>query len=406
MGGRGAACCLAGGVDIGAVGRDPVCVVQDPNEIPADARLDAYDFILPEGSIARAPVEKRSEARLLVHHPDARVEHLSVSHLPSLLQPGDVLVVNDTRVLPARLFGRKLHANGETGARVEIVLLSSARLGRWTALVRPGRRLPPGTRVQLTTREGSDCGPTVVIGADCGDGARVIDLGADPERLLAQWGELPLPPYLGRAPVAADAERYQSVFGQEPGAVAAPTASLHFDPPLLDALRDRGVRIVTVTLHVGGGTFLPVRVDDLRAHHMHEEAFRVAPESAEALALALAEGRHILCVGTTSLRAVESWWRAGTPRDGRWSTTTIFLRPGDGPRGPWSLMTNFHLPRTTLLVLVASLIGRTQVLRLYDEAITRGYRFYSYGDATLLLRPRVLVAEGDGSVPTSAARVS
>ncbi len=352
---------------------------------PADDLLASYDYALDPARIAQAPMDVRSEARLLVVERGAgTLLHRQVIDLPGLLRTGDVVVVNDTKVLPARLLGKKA-----TGARVEIVGLSPLPGGGWSCLVRPSARLRPGAAVILHRRSRGEAGPTVVIGESTAEGARAVRVqdGSPLADLFQAWGELPLPPYIRRplGPDEVDAARYQTVFARHGGAVAAPTAGLHLDDVVLGALASAGVEVHPVTLHVGGGTFLPVRTERLSAHTMHEERFRVPEGTATAVSGALERGARVLCVGTTALRAVESWHRIGRPLDGSFRTTRLFLHPGDPGQLPLSLLTNFHLPETTLLVLVASLLGRQRTLDVYEEAIRAGYRFYSYGDATLLL---------------------
>lgn len=351
-----------------------------------DKQLSSWFFDLPDDRIARRPVEPRSASRLLVVAEDGAASHHSFVDLPELLDAGTLVIVNDTRVLPARLRGRK----EGTGGVVELLLLGAPGPDSAEALVKPGRRLAPGARVVLDgAKEGkADPAPIVIVGERLEGGARrlTLDGGARWPEVLLLWGALPLPPYLERPADERDDQHYQSVFASNPGAVAAPTASLHFDRGVLDALRARGVVVAPLTLHVGGGTFLPVRHENLDDHPMHEEPYFVPASTAALLVEAIESGRRILCVGTTAMRAAESWWRAGRPADGGWCRTSLFLRPGAGPQGPWSLLTNFHLPGSTLLMLVGSLRGRQFVLDCYAQAMRAGYRFYSYGDAMLWLR--------------------
>jgi len=351
---------------------------------PPDDLLASYDFELPDSSIAQAPLAERSASRMLVVGRDGgAADDRSVTDLPSLLAPGDLLVVNDTRVLPARLFARRV-----TGGRAELLAVEALEDGSWACMVRPSARIKPGALLHLTSRTRAGSGPAIVVGDRRSDGTRIVR-GVDVAlaELLEEWGEMPLPPYIRRAdaPDPADRARYQTVFARAPGAVAAPTAGLHFDDLLRAALRARGVREATVTLHVGAGTFAPVRCDDLADHPMHAETYAVPAATAAAVIETLEAGRRVVAVGTTSLRSLESWHRAGRPTDGAWRSTRLFLRPGHPPQLPAALLTNFHLPRSTLLMLVASILGRARTLSLYADAIRRGYRFYSYGDCSLLL---------------------
>lgn len=343
--------------------------------------MASYRYDLPPGQIAQVPAARRPDARLLVV--DGGQDHRTVSDLPELLTPGDLLVVNDTRVLPVRLFATK-----PTGGAVQLVLLRPLAGGGWESLVKPSAKVKPGTLVTLRRRGDDAAGPTLVVGGTVGQGTRrvagescVLD-----EALLEAWGELPLPPYIERdALTAEDRERYQTIFAAHAGAVAAPTAGLHFSPDLLTRLGARGIPHAAVTLHVGPGTFQPVRSDTLDGHAMHSEAWRVPPATGRAVEETLARGNRVVAVGTTSMRTLESWHRAGRPRDGAWRQTDLFLHPAAPPQLPLSLLTNFHLPGSTLLMLVSSLLGRERTLALYGDALARGYRFYSYGDAMLIL---------------------
>jgi S-adenosylmethionine:tRNA ribosyltransferase-isomerase len=324
--------------------------------------LEAFDYDLPATAIAQVPVEPRDAARLLVSH-DARspVEHRYVTDLPQLLRPGDVLVVNDTRVLPARLRLRRA-----TGGAVEVLLLeqeSALGGGTWTALVRPGRRLAPGTRV-----EGP--GVAVVIGERLGGGRRRVEV----EGAIEGHGVIALPPYI-RAPLP-DPERYQTVYACRPGSVAAPTAGLHLTEAVLDACRAAGAEVATLELAVGLDTFKPIVVDDLDAHEMHTEAFRVPAATMDACAAA----ERVVAVGTTTLRALESAGRGR--REGR---TGLFIRSPFEFRVVDVLLTNFHMPRSTLLVLLDAFIG-PRWRHLYTVALEENYRFLSFGDAMLVTR--------------------
>jgi S-adenosylmethionine:tRNA ribosyltransferase-isomerase len=349
---------------------------------PPPLRTAVFDFALPEALIAQAPARPRDAARLL-RVTGAGVEDRGVPDLPALLEPGDVMVVNDTRVIPARLHGRR----GE--ARVEILLNRCEGGGLWQALVRNARRLRPGDAVAI---EGA-AGLTARVVERGADGTAMLDFGPDQAALTAaleQAGEVPLPPYIARpgGPTASDREDYQTIFARRPGAVAAPTASLHFTPRLLAALEARGVRRATVTLHVGAGTFLPLRGEDPRAHRLHAEWAELTPEAAELINGARPAGRRILAIGTTALRLLETAaqgvddpLRPVRPFRG---VTDLFLLPGHRFRAADLLMTNFHLPQSTLFMLVCAFGGTARMRAAYAHAIARGYRFYSYGDACLL----------------------
>ena len=335
-----------------------------------------FDFTLPEASIAQSPAQPRDSARLLDVRPDGLADR-QVSDLPGLLEPGDLLVVNDTRVIPARLHARR----GE--AAIELLLNRSEGGGTWHALARNARRLRPGD--VLAIDGAPELAPRVVERQE--GGAVLVDFGSDEAALLAaleRAGEVPLPPYIQRpgGPVAADRADYQTVFADRPGAVAAPTASLHFTPRLLAALEARGIGRATVTLHVGAGTFLPVRGDDPRAHKLHAEWGEIAPETAARINAA----RRVVAVGTTALRLLESAAREdGTIAPFR-GLTELFLLPGHRFRSAPLLLTNFHLPKSTLFMLACAYAGTARVRAAYDHAIASGYRFYSYGDASLLRR--------------------
>jgi S-adenosylmethionine:tRNA ribosyltransferase-isomerase len=358
-----------------------------PPPIPApDAaplRTDDFDYVLPERLVAQAPVRPRDSARLLVVREDGLADR-GIPDLPALLDPGDVLVVNDTRVIPARLHGRR----GD--ARVEIMLnrAEGAQGGSvlWHALVRNARRLRPGDTVVIEGAEG--CTARVV---EREGGTALLDFGPDQAALAAaldKAGEVPLPPYIHRegGPKPEDAQDYQAIFARRPGAVAAPTASLHFTDRLLAALEARGVNRATVTLHVGAGTFLPVREDDPRRHRIHQEWGELDEAAAAAINAARAAGKRVVAVGTTALRVTETAARAdGTVTPFR-GLTDLFILPGHRVRAVDALLTNFHLPRSTLLMLVSAFAGTRRMRAAYAHAIAREYRFFSYGDASLLFR--------------------
>ncbi len=355
-----------------------------PGAGPPPLRTEDFDYELPERLIAQAPARPRDSARLLVVR-DTGLEDRGVLDLPALLDPGDVLVVNDTRVIPARLHGRR----GE--ARVEIMLNRAEGGGLWHALVRNARRLRAGDTVTIEGAE--DCTARVIERQE--GGGAILDFGPDQAALAAaldKAGEIPLPPYIQResGPKPEDAEDYQTVFARRPGAVAAPTASLHFTDRLLAALEARGIRRATVTLHVGAGTFLPVREDDPRRHRIHQEWGEVTPEAAETINAARAAGRRVVAVGTTALRVTET---AAGP-DGSIQPfrglTELFILPGYRFRAVDALLTNFHLPKSTLLMLVSAFAGQRRMRAAYAHAVAQQYRFFSYGDGSLLFR-----CEGD-----------
>ena len=333
-----------------------------------------FHYELPDALIAQVPLPERSASRLLVVPPgDAGFDDCGIRDLPALLQPGDLLVFNDTRVIPARLFGHKA-----SGGRVEILI--ERLLGDFDARAQLGFSKPPrpGSRISL----------------DAGGEAEVLEreesfwklrfhVGEPLQDWLQHAGSLPLPPYIHRAPGADDAERYQTVYARQIGAVAAPTAGLHFDAALLDALRARGVAFGYVTLHVGAGTFQPMRVDDIHEHRMHSEWLNVGAELVEQVRRTRAAGGRIVAVGTTVVRALESALQDGDlqPFAGE---TSIFIYPGYRIRSVDALLTNFHLPESTLLMLVSAFAGKQRVLAAYAHAVREQYRFFSYGDAMLL----------------------
>ena len=347
-------------------------------------RLSDFDFDLPEGLIATRPARPRTAARLLVARGDAMTD-ATVADLPRFLRAGDLLVLNDTRVIPARLTGTRTRATpqGEATAKVEITLLEPTAEGNWRALAKPLRKLRAGE----TVRFGDTLSAVVDAMSDTDLTLRFDTHGAALDEALARVGAMPLPPYIAalRAPDDQDRTDYQTVWARTSGAVAAPTASLHFDQPLLDRLADMGVRFATVTLHVGAGTFLPVKVDDVTTHRMHGERGIVDATAADAINAARAEGRRVVAVGTTALRLIESAADAGGTVHPYDAVTEIFIYPGYSFRVTDALMTNFHLPRSTLLMLVSALMGKDRVDRIYAHAVERGYRFFSYGDASLLI---------------------
>ncbi len=352
-------------------------------------KLEDFDFHLPEALIATRPARPRSAARLLVAQ-GARLSDRRVSDLVEILHPGDRLVLNDTKVIPARLTGMRHRQGGagESVARIEVTLLQPQADGTWSALVKPLKKVRAGEDVIF-----SDAFRAELVEKTDGQGRLRFNLaGDDFDAALAAAGAMPLPPYIAamRPADAQDREDYQTVWARHSGAVAAPTASLHFDEPLLAALKARGVAFSHVTLHVGAGTFLPVKVEDVTEHRMHAEWGEVSPQAATEIAQTRAEGGRVIPVGTTALRLIETAARDGTIRSWR-GETDIFIYPGFDFQITDALMTNFHLPRSTLLMLVSALMGQAEIRAIYAHAITKNYRFFSYGDASLLIPDRKTV---------------
>lgn len=340
-----------------------------------------FDFELPDELVAQEPPPERGGSRLLVLR-GAELHHDQFANLGRYLQRGDLLVVNDTRVFPARLLGRRT----PSGGAVECLLVRDLGGGVWEALMHPGQKLKPGAAVVF------ERGDTRIDGEVLGrhfHGRRTIRLTSGSGDLTAaidRIGHIPLPPYIARGDRPSDRERYQTVYARDRGSIAAPTAGLHFTPALLDQLEAAGVQRAAVTLHVGYGTFKPVRVDRVEDHQVDAEPFSVSPAAAAALTSALADRRRIIAVGTTTTRALES---LSIDDDGtiqpRSAETALFIRPGHRFRIVNGLVTNFHLPKSSLLMLVAALAGRERIIAAYREAVAARYRFYSYGDAMLIL---------------------
>jgi S-adenosylmethionine:tRNA ribosyltransferase-isomerase len=356
-------------------------------------RVDAFDFDLPDEAIALRPAEPRDSARMLVVPASGGFDDRSVADLPLLLRRGDVLVVNDTRVIPARLSGRR--ARGEAVARIDATLHMREGPSEWAAFVRPAKKLALGERISFgESSESSVCllgtlDATVVEKRDGGEVLLRFDFaGPDLDVAIAAVGHMPLPPYIAakRPQDARDLVDYQTIYGRHEGAVAAPTAGLHFTPALLEAVAAAGIEVARVTLHVGAGTFLPVKAEDTAEHRMHAEIGEIGAKAAATINAARARGGRVVSVGTTSLRLLET---AATP-DGTvapWQgATSIFITPGYRFRAVDVLMTNFHLPRSTLFMLVSAFCGLERMREAYAHAIASGYRFYSYGDASLLFR--------------------
>jgi S-adenosylmethionine:tRNA ribosyltransferase-isomerase len=354
-------------------------------------RVDVFDFDLPEERIALRPAEPRDAARLLVVRPGEGIEDRGVVDLPALLEPGDVMIFNDTKVIPAQLKG--VRRRGEASAQVDATLHMRVAPDRWLAFVRPGKRVAPGDRIHFG-HDGNSCflgalDATVVEKGEGGEVLLAFDLsGPFLDEALHAVGHIPLPPYIAskRPDDERDRTDYQTIFARDEGAVAAPTAGLHFTPELFATLDARGVQRHFVTLHVGAGTFLPVKVDDTADHKMHAESGSVSAQTAAAVNAARARGSRVVSVGTTSLRLLESAARADGTLAAWSGATSIFITPGYRFRIVDVLMTNFHLPRSTLFMLVSAFSGLETMRAAYQHAIAAGYRFYSYGDACLLFR--------------------
>ena len=342
-------------------------------------RTSDFDYDLPDSLIAQTPMEPRDHSRLMsLHRADGGMRHYRFYELPKMLRPGDLMVFNDSRVMPARLRGRR-----STGGAIELLLLTRLSPGVWRVIGRPGSSLRRGAKFEVAGDSasvgGSIRGEVLEIEAD---GERIVRL--DGEERLHDLGEVPLPPYITET--LADSERYQTVYAREEGSAAAPTAGLHFTPELLDEVRGMGVQTVFVTLHVGWGTFRPVKDDDPAAHTMHSEYWELSQDAANSIRGAKAEGRRVISVGTTAVRLLEhaaSQSKDGLPRAGSgWAD--IFITPGYRFKVVDALITNFHLPRSTLLMLTSAFASRDIMLRAYKEAVAREYRFYSFGDAMFI----------------------
>jgi len=349
--------------------------------MPSGLATSDYDFVLPPDLIAQSPLAQRDASRLMVvDRATGTISHRRFGDLPEIVSPGDLLVVNRSRVVKARLLGTRVGS----GAPAEIFLLQALGEGRYEAMVSPGGKLKPGRVVEIAR------GFTVEILEVTERRTRIVRLKAEApfggiEEAIERHGHVPLPPYIERGDEASDVERYQTVYAREAGSVAAPTAGLHFTPALLDALAARGVRRADVVLHVGAGTFKPVEAENPAEHPMHEERYLIPEETARAVAETKGAGHRVWAVGTTSVRTLEAAADApGTVRAGA-GETRIFIRPPARPRVVDALITNFHLPRSTLIMLVASFLGYELTMRAYREAIAERYRFYSYGDAMAIV---------------------
>lgn len=343
-------------------------------------RLSNFDFELPERLIATRPARPRSSSKLLVATPSTLTDAHSID-LPNFLRRGDRLVLNDTKVIPARLSGKR--ARGETEARIEATLLEPQASGTWQALLKPLKKVRDGEVITFSPNLSAE-----VVGRAEGVAELGFNLtGDDFDAALNETGAMPLPPYIeGRRPAdAQDAHDYQTIWAREKGAVAAPTASLHFDDALIQALDARGIERTFVTLHVGAGTFLPVKADDIRDHKMHAERGEITQTAAVEIAATKAAGGRIIPVGTTAMRLIETAARDDGHIKAWTGATDIFITPGFKFRVADALMTNFHLPKSTLMMLVSAFLGPKRVREIYTHAITNDYRFFSYGDSSLLI---------------------
>jgi S-adenosylmethionine:tRNA ribosyltransferase-isomerase len=374
-------------------------------------KLSDFDYFLPQERIAQRPLESRDGSRMLVMERRAAaggdgLEDRLFSEFPSLLRGDELIVVNNARVIPARLLGRRAGPRGMgeqekvNEAEIEILLSRQLDENTWEGLVRPGRKMHVGQRVQF-----GDGRLEAEVTGHANHGQRTLRFSAPKSRaggesedglrgsvqeLMNQIGHMPLPPYIERADEEADRERYQTIFANRPGAIAAPTAGLHFTPKILEEIRARGVEICELTLHVGLGTFQPMRGETLEEHRMHSEAYEISGELAEKITAAKEEGRRILAIGTTTVRALEA--AALSAKENGWdrlvtagkAEASLFITPGFSFRVVDALLTNFHLPRSTLLALVSALAGRERILAAYRHAVEAGYRFYSYGDCMLI----------------------
>jgi S-adenosylmethionine:tRNA ribosyltransferase-isomerase len=339
-----------------------------------------YDYFLPDGRVALYPSEPRDASKLLyLPRIEGEIQHLQFADFPQFLKTGDVLVLNDSMVFPARLLGNKKGSGG----KVEIFLLREFSNGSWEALVRPGRRLHPRTIVELFSGSG-----IATLGERTDSGGRIVQfhVTGDLHDLIWQYGEVPLPPYIDRRAEESDKTRYQTVYAKNEGAVAAPTAGFHFTESIISRIRELGVQIVKLTLHPGLGTFRPITRTDIQLHKMHEEKFFIPKETADAVNSARQEKRRVIAVGTTSVRTLESaCGDNGLVESCGWKETALFIKPPYRFKSIDGMLTNFHLPKSTLLLLVSAFAGRERILAAYNEAIVQEYRFYSYGDAMLIL---------------------
>ncbi len=347
-----------------------------PDAVEPDFRVDSYDYELPNELIAQRPTAIRTASRLLVLPAANPITNRTFADLTAVLRKGDVLVANDTRVLRARIKAKRAR-----GGAAEVLLLGPDSVpGRWEALVRPGRRIRPGDALSL------DGGASIIIEDRTADGGRIVRFeGVTADEAMDRFGSMPLPPYITQAPQDVD-ERYQTVYARLPGSAAAPTAGLHFTTELIEGLKTAGVMWTTLTLEVGTATFRPVSAQDVREHRMHHERFAIPPGTASAVAAARREGRRVVAIGTTALRALESAADDDGAINAGSGATDLFIYHPFRFRVVDALITNFHLPRSTLLMLVCAFAGRERVLDAYKEAVRLGYRFFSFGDAMFIER--------------------
>ncbi len=343
-------------------------------------KLTDFDYHLPEEQIARYPAQERDHSRLLVYDRNTdQISHKKFFDVADFLNEDDFLVINTTRVMKARLFGKK----ARTGGKFELLLLRELREGVWESLVKPGRGMNPGIELSF-----GDFPVSAEVFEVHADGSRTLRFDP-PDKvhdLMENQGIIPLPPYIQRQPEESDYERYQTVYNHYRGSVAAPTAGLHFTPEILDKLKSKGIEIAEIILDIGWGTFQPVRVDDPRRHQIESEKYRIEPETALKIKQLREKGKNLVAVGTTSVRALESWYGH---TDGKLKSisrdTDLFIYPPYRFKLVDKLITNFHLPKSTLLMLVSAFAGRENILRIYNEAVAEGYRFFSYGDSMMIL---------------------
>jgi S-adenosylmethionine:tRNA ribosyltransferase-isomerase len=344
--------------------------------------ISDYDYHLPEELIAQNPLKNRENSKMMViDHKTGELTVTTFNHIVDYISPNDCLVFNDTKVIPARVFGKKILSDGSEGATIEALLIEEISLQKWVAMVRPGRRVKAGTIIKLSDREND----YFVIDQKHKDGTCTIKFPeVEVYELLDRVGHIPLPPYIKREDTKADREQYQTIFADKPGAVAAPTAGLHFTKNILTQLKKQGTQTCSVTLHVGPGTFKPVQVEDITAHKMHTEQYALSAPTASTINQVKANGGRIFAVGTTSVRVMESSAQENKALAGH-GKTDIFIYPPYQPKVVDCLLTNFHLPKSTLLMLVSAFAGRDHIMKAYEKAITEEFRFFSYGDCMLIV---------------------
>lgn len=342
-----------------------------------------FDFDLPEELIAQNSLAERDTSRMMViNSKTGEIELTTFNQITNYLNPNDLLVFNDTKVIPARVFGNKVLPDGSSGAKIEALLLDQKNIGVWESMIRPGKRVKVGTKVSLSDEEND----YFQIKEKLPNGNCLIEFPkVDVLELLDKVGHMPLPPYIKRDDTAADRDKYQTIFADKPGAVAAPTASLHFTDRVLSAIKGKGVNLCNVTLHVGAGTFQPVKVDNIDDHQMHTEQFFMSEESAEVINKTKASGGRVFAAGTTSVRVLESCAQEKGRVEAGTGRTDIFIYPPYEPKIVDCLLTNFHLPKSTLLMLVSALAGKETIMKAYKKAVDEKFRFFSYGDCMLII---------------------